>query len=387
MLLPSRRSKLFGAGVDWRRYNQDIVTRRDGLLLPACRTFDALLAQPPLAIALNDDQLTAIARAESQRVLAATILGPTQEKTRNEDFALAAVIIDKNNVSHAFAAVADGVTSKTFWAERASRLACFIALQVAINYVDGHTEYSVGDIEEVRHALAEQLRRALQLDRRLLCAEAAIPADWDPASFKKFSGNEAYWYNTTLLMSLISPKGGMLLWSGDGAIYIRKEFEHGGFEITSPLRSTDDLSVDNVVSLGGPILFSGGRLDMACMEALTITLCTDGTDRTLQRNGDRTMFFDNCDSPTVAADLEVLATLPKHEIDNYSAAIARWPIPVAPAAVSRAGVDELLWSLPPAADAAAQGDSQWSTHRTSLTMRQDNPGKANPLGQRVQRLV
>jgi hypothetical protein len=342
-LLPSKYSKFFMGTTDWRDYHNRVVTREDGLLLPTCRNFDTMLAQPPLALALNEDQLIALARAESQGVVAATIFGPPQEKTRNEDFALAAVIVDRNNVSHAFAVVADGVTSKTFWAERAARLACFVALQVAIDYLDGSADYSMNDIEIVRQALCEQLRRTLQFDRQWILEQGATPPEWDPASFKKFSDNEAFWYNTTLLISLVGPKGGMLLWSGDGSIHIKKHFEKGRIETTSPLRSTDDVNVANVISLGGPILFSGGRLDtLGSLDGVTVTLCTDGADRTVQRNGDQAEVLDVSDSASVAAVLEGLARLPNHEIDNYSAAVLRWPIPPAKS-IPIETVDHLLW--------------------------------------------
>jgi len=343
VLLPSTHGSLIKKSADWRKYVGQTVTRNDGLLLPACRTSDTLLPQPPLALALNEHQLVGILSAESQGILAATILGPPQEKTRNEDFALAASILDRNGASHAFSVVADGVTSKTFWPERSSRIACFIALQVAIDYLQGEAAYSVSDIEAIRHELASHLRRALTVDRRWLTELGAIPAEWDPASFRKFCATDSLWYNTTLLMCLVGPTGGMLLWSGDGAIYIKKDFGRGNVETTTPLRSTDDVTVGNVVSLGDTIIFSGGRLDTAKgLKNLSVTLCTDGPDRTLQRNGDRLAILDVMDSFAVATALEKLTDLPNREIDNYSASVTRWPL-TRDKVIPRNTIEHLLW--------------------------------------------
>src|SRR5262245_29018302 len=86
VLLPNKSSTLFRPTADWRKYGGQLVSGRDGLLLPNCRTSDILLAQPRLGITLNDDAVSAAVRAEQQGILAATILGPPQEKTRNEDF-------------------------------------------------------------------------------------------------------------------------------------------------------------------------------------------------------------------------------------------------------------------------------------------------------------
>ena len=342
-IVPHRGSALFRPLTDWRKYENQSVTVRDGLLLPSCRQSDILVGQPPLALTLDPEAILALLRAEDQGIHAASILGPPQEKTRNEDFALAAVIQDQDGNSHAFTAVADGVTTKTFWPERASRLACFTALRIAIDYVEAGAEYTVSDVAFVRQTLGEQLSRWLDIDRRWITAQGAAPPDWDPASFEKFSGNDAYWYNTTLLISLISDKGGLLLWAGDGAIHIRKDFGHNRFEMSSPLRSSDDVTVSNVVSLGGTILFSGGRVETdGVLKSLKTTLCSDGPDRTMQRNRDAVEFHDAADSPSIAAALERLTYCPDREIDNYSAATAQWPVPSA-ASILRETADPFLW--------------------------------------------
>ena len=342
VLVPSRASKAFAPSADWSDYRNHPVTSQDGLLLPTCRRSDVLVGQPPLVLTLDQETMAALLRAERQGILAASILGPPQEKTCNEDFALAGVILDKENNCHAFTAVADGVTTKTFWPERASRLACFVALLVAIDYVEAGADYSISDVHIVRHALGKQLQRWLELDRQWITEQAAVPSEWDPASFNKFSSNNAFWYNTTLLISLVSSKGGILLWAGDGAIHIRKNFGRERVETSSPLLSSDDTTVSNVVSLAGPILFAGGRVETeGTLESLRITLCTDGPDRTLQRNGDVRNFYDVSDSSSIAAALDKLTRLPNSEIDNYSAAITRWPMPP-PAPIQREDVDLFL---------------------------------------------
>jgi len=345
VLLPSTDNPLFKYSRDWREYGGNSVTLNDGLLLPNCREADMLLPQPPLKLALDQDHLAALLRAERQGTLAATIVGPPQEKKHNEDFAIAAGIVDDYGRDHAFIAVADGVTTKTFWAERASRIACFVALKWAMDYVYSYPNYSVQDIERFRSGLSSKLREALELDRSWLIEQAAVPQDWDVGSFRKFSGTISLWYNTTLLLSLVGPEAAMILWSGDGAICLSKRFKDGRIENSSPLRSTDDFSVNNVVSLSGPISFSGGRIDITeDLKGLTVIICSDGPDRTLQRNGDPIEILDVSSSMSVARTLDTLAQYENREVDNYSAAVAHWPV-VRSRHITRTLLDRLLWPL------------------------------------------
>jgi hypothetical protein len=348
IFIPYRSSPVLREVADWRKFGGRRVTQADGLLLPSCRTSDTLLSQPPLPVLLDSEHIASLLGSENQGTLAATIYGPPQDKKRNEDFALAAGLTDGRGNDHAFIAVADGVTTKTFWAERSSRIACLVALQVMAEYVLAEPNYSVGDIELVRKALGERLRKALERDRRWLLDGDAIPSDWDAETFRRFRSTDGYWYNTTLLVGLIGPNAAMMLWTGDGAIQIKKEYRGGITETSTPLRSTDDVAVENIVSLAGPTVFSGGRVEITDnFERLTLAMYTDGPDRTLQRNGDSFDVSNSVSSSVIASELESLTKLPNPEIDNYSAAVARWPVPTRKSAAPWT-VESLLWSKDPA---------------------------------------
>lgn len=312
---------------DWRARGGVRVTEDDGLLLPRCRGSDVLLAQPPLRLRLNRGHAEAFASAEANRIFAATILGPVPaEKQRNEDFALAATLTDRTGAKHAFIAVADGVTSKTFWAERASRLSCFIAFQIASEHLAADGDYTSADVAALRQTLSSRLMQELASDRELLMQEDATPADWCPDAFRRFKGRSEYWYNTTLLICLLGPAGGLALWSGDGAVKITKR-RGGALEHQWPLRSTADMAVSNVVSLDGPICFGGGRFATGAeLDGASVALLTDGVDRTLQQNGDPLQSFAAPSSASVRQVLESLGKLPRHDSDNYSLAVASWPI-------------------------------------------------------------
>jgi hypothetical protein len=329
---------------DWRAYGGHFAGIHDGLLLPRARVLDIVLRQPPLALSLDQDHVAALLGAERQGSFAATIFGPPQDKQHNEDFALAAALIDRKGQDHAFVAVADGVSLKTFWPERASRISCFVALQVMNDYVSLEPSYSLEDIEMLRRVLSTRLKQALQSDHERLVIEGAVPIDWDRDSFEKHRGSELYWYNSTLLLALVGPNTAILLWSGDGSIHLAKQYFGAKTENTWPLRSTDDMSVSNVVSLAGPILFSGGRIEATKdMKSLTITLYSDGPDRTLQRNGDPFDLFANVtSSDRMAKVLKQLTTFKGREVDNYSAAAARWPV-LQRRSVSATEIEALMW--------------------------------------------
>src|SRR5262249_31051989 len=80
----------------------------------------------PITIPLTIADLHGLSRGGA---LAVTIFGPASlagDKSQNEDFALAGTV-ERQGVAYSFGIVADGVTSKTFWSARASRLAAFAA--------------------------------------------------------------------------------------------------------------------------------------------------------------------------------------------------------------------------------------------------------------------
>lgn len=383
VLLPNQTSVIFNPRLDWQQYQGRTVSAADGFLIPSGRESDTLLCQPPLALKLNEGAIAALLRAEHDGVLAATILGPPQEKSRNEDFALAASFLDRDGTHHGLVVVADGVTTKTFWPERASRIAALVALQVVAKYVEGGPTYSVPEIDAFRQELSQKLQFALDLDRRWLSSYQSIPTEWSSESFNKYSMKGEYWYNSTLLLTVVSEKGAMILWTGDGAIQITKNFRNGHTEVSTPLQSSDEVNVSNVVSLSGPILFFGGRIDMnGSLNDLCVTLCTDGPDRTIQRNELRNPFYTALTSRAMTTRLEDLANLQNREVDNYSAALVRWPRLKTPQ-IDFSSLDDLLWSASKPSPIAERN----SIRAEKVESRTQNSPKQSVLGERIRRFV
>lgn len=307
----------------WRAAHNRQVSELDGVLIPPCRFSDEMRAQPPLAIALSLPELHAILLAEDCGLSAATFFGPPQEKTDNEDFALAATLLLPDGTPCSFAAVADGVTTRTFWPQRSSRLACLGALRVFARHVQRGAGTSEADIKDVRADLTTTLHDLLEQDRRILLRRKVTPPGWNPDTFRRHTKKLDHWYNSTLLVAFSDPSGAFLLWTGDGGIAIEKRFRSGEAAHSRPLHSTDDLAVSNVVSLSRRIRFSAGRVARTPdLDGITVILCSDGVDRTRQSNPVR-----SDDAPAgsglLLAQLQAMAASKKAEIDNYSAAILR----------------------------------------------------------------
>lgn len=302
------------------------VSPLDGLLLPGCRTSDRLRAQPPLSIRPNLAELYAILQAEPCGLRAASIFGPPQEKHDNEDFALTAAISTENGPC-LFAAVADGVSTRTFWPQRASRIACFTALRVFMRHASGSPDLGEASLRSLRQQLISALTDELAADKRLLIKARTVPADWNPDTYRKHQAKLNYWYNTTLLVAFASPAGLLLFWSGDGGISLLKEPDAGEPIRSTPLTTDAAVAVTNIVSLGGQISFSMGRIPAPGLRRVTACLMTDGVDRTLQRSPDGPHLMPPETSPALRRRLEQLAAADHAEVDNYSAAFLSWPPP------------------------------------------------------------
>jgi hypothetical protein len=323
VLIPFPATYMFLA--DWRSLANVVVDEAHGLLLPRCRNTDNLLGQPPLSIRLRVSEIAAVEAAEAAGLYAASIFGPEQEKIANEDFALAAALTVRGQ-RYAFAAVADGVTTRTFWPERSSRLACFAALRTSVGHLESGNGFSNLEVENFRTALSTDLEQVLARDQQLLTASGAIPSDWDAAQFHRHKGRREFWYNSTLIMAAVGPAAGMVVWAGDGGLRIEKRFAGGKVRVSEPLRSTGDPQVSNVVSLGGSIHFTGGRFDVAPeLSGVVLTLVTDGVDRTQQQLKEPLALEGEFGSERLAGALQSLCNKPGRELDNYSAAILSWP--------------------------------------------------------------
>lgn len=315
-------------GVLWRE-----ASGRQKAQFEGDRAFD----QPPLAISLTTDDLAAFAAAEGANALSATHFGPAdQDKASNEDAALAASF-DEGSSRFSFACVSDGVSTKTFWPERASRLAALVAYKVCRRRVADPDVLSPAWIETVREELAGALRAAFLADRNALL-RGPSPSGWTEAMYQRYREQDRFWYNTTLVLSLVGPTGGMALWSGDGGVLLEKRYTGKAPVRASPLETGEGVTVTNVPSLAGQIAFNAVRINLADgASGLRVLLMTDGSDRTLARVGDRWAWLDAniSSSGSLLSRLTAMAADPACEKDNLSAAMVSWPPPSAPKVIAK----------------------------------------------------
>ncbi len=325
----------------------DADPRRGLVALPACRDKDRLLPQPPLGLHLTQGDAEKLIddTTGATGVLAATDMGPSgQDKGSNQDFALAATIrIPRPGgppAVYQFAAVADGVTTRTFWPERTARLAVLAAWRVVRRHVEAHGGFSDDDVDRFRQALVRGIRDALEADMRSIAAagDNLVPAGWARDTYHHFRGRRELWYNSTLLVAFVGAEAGMLAVWGDGGAVVRKS-EDGRTTSTVLVRSTDDVAVSGVISLAADRFdFSPVRIALAPTTRLEIILSTDGVDRALRHDSDAADFdpydasFSGQSSSQalnamLAARLDQVAS---RDIDNISAAVLQWPHPRLP---------------------------------------------------------
>lgn len=312
------------------------------LLLPTGITEDFLLNEPPFTFTLDDSEIQELGteRDKASRILAvaATSYGPpppAQDKKSNEDYALSAIIKKANGEEWAFAAVADGVGTKTFWAARTSRIACFIAFKVFRQFIASSKNiFDDGALENLQESLVRNLREELKRDKlSLLEYKGLVPSNWSAEMYESYKERDELWYNSTLLVTGLGPQAGLIIYAGDGGIELVKvkktsKTKSGNVDVTEVLRSTEDLTIGSFVSLGVSSKdFRAARItyddDIAGVEVI---LSSDGVDRTLQMNSARVTYQHlKLDSSVIANNqLQELLTLPKCEIDNLSVARAAW---------------------------------------------------------------
>jgi hypothetical protein len=345
MALPGRTSMI------WRRDEPGGQEHRQ-------QNFDTPLNQPPLPVRLRDTDIRAFRNAEAAGALAATHFGPPkQDKTSNEDAALSASFMTAGR-QYAFACVADGVSTKTFWPDRSSRLACLAAYRVFRRRTEDSDVLSPGWIDGVRHEIGPRLQAAFLADRARL--EGVVsPPGWSESLYQRNREIDRYWYNTTLIAALVGETAGMVLWSGDGGILVEKTYADGRVTRTSLLESGDEMTVFNTPSLTGEVAFNGVRIDLADgVVQMRLMLFTDGVDRTLAREGDRWAWMGARKASAHGRDfhalLSGLAVSPDAEFDNMSVASMSWPMTAIPAGTKRGEVLAALAELDGGTTAAIQ---------------------------------
>lgn len=332
----------FSAGVE---LNPD----RGRVALPPCRKRDTLLDQPPLGLKLSEAEARNLIddTIGAAHVLAATDVGPLgQDKASNQDFALAATIRASHRgrtTGYQFAAVADGVTTRTLWPERSARLAVFAAWRAARQHVEAGRDFSHQSFDLFRDHLIGEIRRCLETDHNILLRAGQIPSGWSEDAYRQFRERGELWYNTTLHVVLVGPEAGFALSCGDGGLVVRK---HKNRETKSVVlvRSTDDLSVSGIVSLGPDSMrFRQTRITLDQGTSLDIIVATDGVDRSLRREaGNDAEDFDPYGPDFLGSPMSALfndpqgfkgmvdlrlAHIANREIDNVSTAVLHWPSP------------------------------------------------------------
>jgi hypothetical protein len=328
---------------------------------------DEQLREPPLSIELDDEEIADLISAHSPLAIAATFSGPPQDKTTNQDFAVSAVLRGPSDQPWAFAAVADGVSMKTFWPARAARISALIAFRVVRRAVRAGFSFDDEQLNQMRIELARELLVALRRDQKTLKEEIDLhPEGWTHKVYREHIDNDAYWYNSTLLVACLGYTQGFLLWAGDGGISILKTAHPGApTEETVPLTSTDDLTVGTFVSLNvTDSQFSIGRISyLPVPGTVEVCLASDGVDRTLQRENltYRQLSKDLRDPLQARKRLKQLASRPGRELDNYSFA---WIVGPPPPVFEGDQVEPLS-----GARAVAEPQSSWSDgdpHEISL---------------------
>ena len=314
---------------------QDASSASKAFYIPNRQQKEFPLSQPRLPFELSNDEVSELISQHSRHAIAATIIGPPDDKGSNQDFALSAVIRGPGDRPWVFAAVADGVSLKTFWPERSSRIAALVAFQVVRRLIKKGFDVTDSDLNSLRSELAAGLRKAFRRDQEMLLRQENVeiqPQCFNRQTFLENRHNDTLWYNSTLLFACLGPEQGFLLYAGDGGIHISKKPKPGASaEEKEVLTSKEDLAVESFVSLAVEANeFSAVRVHyLKPGGTIEVCLASDGVDRTLQREdrsyGSLTRGLNN--SQAAHERLSDLSMLPGKEIDNYSLAWLCGPPP------------------------------------------------------------
>lgn len=316
-----------------------IESKDQGYILPNPESQDLYLRQPKLPIQLSVQELEEL--LHPHRPAAVTHYGPDerQDKASNQDFALSALIQDGNGDSWSFAAVADGVSTKTFWPERASRVACLVAYKFFRSQIRQGRLVQEDSYQHLRGELAQALKESLEKDRDALHPQSrtVIPPTYSASAYQERIDDRELWYNTTLLISLFGPKGGLVYWAGDGGVWLRKTKSGGTtFEPEEqPLRSGTNVAILDFVSLavqGGD--FKALQISTDGWKSVALFLASDGLDRTLDHKDANYGCLlpegptdPEADRKRLQKGIDQLAQDEKAENDNTSLALCTWPPP------------------------------------------------------------
>jgi hypothetical protein len=292
----------------------------------------AIDGAPALAFAPDEAEIDAI---DAPGLCHATDYGPaSQDKPSNEDFALSAVLRGETGERFAFAAVADGVSNGSFFAERGARLACLAALRaVHGELVLGADPGAETARESFRRALHAGLLAALEADLARLRELDAAPAGWAADTFAKYRGETDRWFRTTLLVAVLGARGGFVSVTGDGGVHGFVVAAGSGPEAVQErtLLSAGGGPIERCVSLFlKPEDLTFASLSTEGRAAVHLVVASDGLDASMARLGascgSRWRDLPLETSRSAVGFLGTLARHPAAEKDNLSVARASWPL-------------------------------------------------------------
>lgn len=310
----------------------------ESFFLPSSIKEDKIVEDVPLSIVLDNEEIKSFDLKPSKNLnaYAATNYGSEteQDKFSNEDFSLAANILALNNKYYAFASVADGVSSKTFWSARSSRIVAFTTFKLISTLLKQNSFGKIShqqSLEKIKTLVKKHVLKALVNDKKLLLSKASYPSKSTIKFFDKHIDNDNIWYNTTLLFSFLNEDYGLVGWVGDGAVVLEKESKNNKKEYKELMRSSEDTTLSNYISLSGESF----RLNMATLtdsivesSKIKLYLASDGVDRTLffqEKNYNDV--FDIVDDSILKNKLSEYSHdnyEEKREIDNYSISIIEY---------------------------------------------------------------
>jgi Protein phosphatase 2C len=311
----------------WQQERQVLIARNlpEDMCLLGGADHDELVRLPPLAELLSEEDVTGLWHVDGLPATAATYFGPSdQDKLSNQDFALAGRIACKNHGDLTFVAVADGVSQRTFWPERASRLACMVAYKTLRRMLAGQ---GADNLQFLRSWLVQDLRATLERERDVLLAADVVPPGWDEPLYRRLMHRRELWFNSTLLIAFLGLNSGGLVYAGDGGISVLRTDRMGNTEEKRPLISVENMTIETSVSMEVTEhdFMVGSLSDVPGAVRTEILLASDGVDRTLQRqDGTGTVSSYATLARGSAMDtfheLQVLAECPGREFDNFSIA-------------------------------------------------------------------
>ena len=333
----------------------------------------------PIHLHLECDDLSNFERGECYAVTHFGPAGLASDKAQNEDFALAGVI-DGPNGPVSFGIVADGVTSKTFWAARASRLATFAAYETVKACVAVGWQPALGGPEEIDpfvQRLCETIEQRFLEDRAALVSADATPLTWDATLYRRHRNQPTFWYQTTLLVVVIGASGGWFVFCGDGGA--TRLFSDGQTvtDAKVALESPDTVELPAAVTIGVTprrfkrIFFRPPPAD----QSVHVVLSSDGIDRSLKNKRTQVSDLDyaslDLSSRSAAqSTIEDIARWPEADRDNMSMAHVCYPPDAswpgrgrAPVDVHRPEPEPVPVSEPPLPPPVPEAPlSWWQTH-------------------------